>query len=92
MTKFVMIPSEHFLSPNQVPLAVVGVRQGTRVVQRIIRVNLDWDGEIKPPTITTCYHRVALVPRQLKGVTPLTGDLCRLCVFEVAALTKEAVG
>jgi hypothetical protein len=92
MTKFVSIPSEHFWAPTGVPLAVVGVRQGTQVVQRIIVVNLSDHGDVKEPKVTTCYHRVALVPRQLRGVTPFTGDLCRLCVFEVAALNKEIVG
>ena len=92
MTKFATIPSEHFLSPDRVPLAVVGVQQGSRVVQRIIVVNLDETGEIKLPGVTTCYHRVALVPRHIRGVDEFTGDLCRLCVFEVAALTKETVG
>ena len=89
MTKFVTIPSEHFLSPDEVPLAIVGVQQDTRVVQRVIRVNLSDAGEIKRPAVTTCYHQVALVPRRVQGVAEFTGDLCRLCVFEVANLTKE---
>ena len=90
MTRFAMIPDEHFLAPDGTPLAVVGVQQGGRAVERVIVVNLGEGGEIKLPKVTTCYHRVALVPRHLKGVSEFSGDLCRLCVFEVASLAGDS--